>query len=102
MYALLAETIKGIIRLNHEFLIHTLDAGQTLSLMHSNGLLSDDEVEIISDASTEHKKCSGILMVLRRSRVTFFQKFVLLLSEVDTFENIVKKIEDGELVIFID
>jgi len=99
MYALLAEIIKEIIRSNHECLIQALDTGHILSLMHSKGLLSDDDVETINFAPTEHKKCSIILMVLRRSRVTCFQKFVLLLSQVDTSGNIVKKIEDGLLLI---
>ena len=95
-----AEIIKGIIRSNHDFLIHTLDPDHTLSMMCSRGLLSDDEVEMINYAPTEDKKCNSILMVLRRSSVTCFQKFVLLLSEVDTSEDIVKRIVDGKLNYF--
>ena len=66
--------------------------------MRNRGLVTDDDVEIIKDISTEQKRCKHILLILQRSSFTCFQKFVMVLSESSIHGDIVAKILEGNVI----
>ena len=66
--------------------------------MRNKGLLTDADVEMIKDISTEQKRCKYIFLTLERSSFVCFQKFILLLSENSLYGGIVAKILEGNLI----
>ena len=98
---LITEIIREIINSNHDFFISELHVDKLIELMRKRGLVTDNDVEIIKDISTEQKRCKYILSILRRSSFTCFQKFVILLSESSIHCDIVAKVLEGNIISYL-
>ena len=68
--------------------------------MRSKDLLTDDDIEMIEDASTEQKRCVYIFSTLKRSSLCF-QRFILLLSENNLHGDIIVKIVEGNVISYL-
>ena len=66
--------------------------------MKNEALLMDDDIEMFEDISTEKQKCKHICLMLKRSSLICFRKFVLLLYENDLHVTIIARIVEGIVI----
>ena len=66
--------------------------------MKNEALLTDDDIEMFEDISTEKQKCKHICLMLKRSSLICFRKLMLLLYENGLHVTIIARIVEGIVI----